>query len=769
MAPGSLQAALPREMYVDAAAPGAPSGRPCCSASGTASAALDDLGLDAPSRVRRGRRRRASRCSSPATSDGALHAAYNVCRHRGSQLARPRQPAPRAAASALRCPYHSWTYGLDGRLLQAPHADASTDLDALRAAPGRRRDLGRVRVRAPHARAARRRWPTQVGARRRDAGQLRPRPTWSPAQTLTLRRRRQLQGAARELQRVLPLRPGAPRAVAGWCRRSPAAARDLDWDDGIPHREGAWTFTMTGTTTRAPLPGLDEDERTRHKGDLVYPNLMLSASADHVAAFVLQPARRRPHRRRLLAAVRRRRGGRGRRSTRATPPSCGTWSTSRTGRSASRCSAACRRAPTARLVRADGGRQPRHPALAAAAAWSEPADDRARRLRRRRARRARQRHRLGAGPPRPPVLGLERFELGHARGASHDTSRILRHSYHTPAYVRLTQEAYADWARLERESGDGPGHHGRRARPVPAGRRRSRRSTTRESMDEVGIAYEAARRRRGDARAGRSSGCPTGRWRCTRPTRAIVPAGARHRGDAGPGPAARRRPARAHARARRRATSARPASRSTTAARRASTARGVVVSRRRVGQRRARPPRPARAARGDARAGHLLRSRPTRRLRARAAAAVDLDGRPVVLRLPVATASRPSRPPRTAAARSVDPDDRTSEPDPAMEALLAEHLRAMLPGQSARRCGRCAASTRSPPTATSCISPVPGPRVASSSGWAPRTASSSRRRSAGCSPTSSSTGTTTTDLSAFRLDRPALTDPAYRAALAGVT
>ena len=51
------------------------------------------------------------------------------------------------------------------------------------------------------------------------------------------------------------------------------------------------------------------------------------------------------------------------------------------------------------------------------------------------------------------VLGLERFELGHSRGASHDTSRILRHSYHTPAYVRLTQEAYADWATLERETG----------------------------------------------------------------------------------------------------------------------------------------------------------------------------------------------------------------------------------------------------------------------------------------------------------------------------
>ena len=63
----------------------------------------------------------------------------------------------------------------------------------------------------------------------------------------------------------------------------------LTWEDGIPHREGAWTFTMSGTTTRAPLPGLSAAERTRHKGELVYPNLMLSCAADHVAAFVLRP------------------------------------------------------------------------------------------------------------------------------------------------------------------------------------------------------------------------------------------------------------------------------------------------------------------------------------------------------------------------------------------------------------------------------------------------------------------------------------------------
>jgi len=52
------------------------------------------------------------------------------------------------------------------------------------------------------------------------------------------------------------------------------------------------------------------------------------------------------------------------------------------------------------------------------------------------------------------VVGLERFELGHHRGASHDSSRILRHSYHTPGYVQLTFDAYDDWDRLERASGE---------------------------------------------------------------------------------------------------------------------------------------------------------------------------------------------------------------------------------------------------------------------------------------------------------------------------
>ena len=56
--------------------------------------------------------------------------------------------------------------------------------------------------------------------------------------------------------------------------------------------------------------------------------------------------------------------------------------------------------------------------------------------------------RLGAD-----VLGIEQFEFNHARGESHDHTRIIRHSYHTPAYVELTKHAYAAWRALEADAG----------------------------------------------------------------------------------------------------------------------------------------------------------------------------------------------------------------------------------------------------------------------------------------------------------------------------
>jgi Rieske 2Fe-2S family protein len=51
---------------------------------------------------------------------GRVHAFYNVCRHRGTKLC---TEASGAFAGSIQCPYHAWTYALDGRLIGAPHMD----------------------------------------------------------------------------------------------------------------------------------------------------------------------------------------------------------------------------------------------------------------------------------------------------------------------------------------------------------------------------------------------------------------------------------------------------------------------------------------------------------------------------------------------------------------------------------------------------------------------------------------------------------------------
>jgi phenylpropionate dioxygenase-like ring-hydroxylating dioxygenase large terminal subunit len=56
--------------------------------------------------------------------DGAVRAFLNVCRHRGSIVA-----AGEGARRTLQCPYHAWTYGLDGALVAAPRADREGGLD----------------------------------------------------------------------------------------------------------------------------------------------------------------------------------------------------------------------------------------------------------------------------------------------------------------------------------------------------------------------------------------------------------------------------------------------------------------------------------------------------------------------------------------------------------------------------------------------------------------------------------------------------------------
>lgn len=58
-------------------------------------------------------------------SGDSVHALLNVCAHRGSILCRSPQ-----SSKYVKCPYHAWTYELDGSLHRAPRSEHEPDFDA---------------------------------------------------------------------------------------------------------------------------------------------------------------------------------------------------------------------------------------------------------------------------------------------------------------------------------------------------------------------------------------------------------------------------------------------------------------------------------------------------------------------------------------------------------------------------------------------------------------------------------------------------------------
>jgi len=230
------------------------------------------------------------------TVKGTLRAFYNVCRHRGTRLCRdPADPAAQAplpggiAAGRITCPYHQWTYDFDGRLIGAPHLAAEPGFDKTQfslypaavdcwggfvflnlspaAAPPLTDQLAGIPGRLERYPLAELRVGHTIG--------------YSVAANWKV-----LCENYNECYHCAGVHPELCAVVPAFRERGGA---DLDWARGVPHRNGAYTFTTSGTTRRRAFPTLNEDERVRHKGELAYPNLFLSLACDHAAAFILKP------------------------------------------------------------------------------------------------------------------------------------------------------------------------------------------------------------------------------------------------------------------------------------------------------------------------------------------------------------------------------------------------------------------------------------------------------------------------------------------------
>jgi len=225
------------------------------------------------------------------TGNGTLAAHYNVCRHRGSRLVA--EDSRGSLGGTIRCPYHSWTYTLEGGLRTAPHLDEPNGFT--KASLG----LHPVGIECWGGFFFLNLTPAEASSRSYSLlfqlGEIPERLRRYPLAELRSGRRVEYEVKANwkvllenynECYHCGPVHPELCRLVPAFKQRG---GSDLDWERGIPHREGAWTFTESGTTNRRPFDGLNEDERVRHKGELIYPNFMISLSADHVTAYTVWP------------------------------------------------------------------------------------------------------------------------------------------------------------------------------------------------------------------------------------------------------------------------------------------------------------------------------------------------------------------------------------------------------------------------------------------------------------------------------------------------
>jgi glycine betaine catabolism A len=225
--------------------------------------------------------------------DQVIRGFLNVCRHRGSQLCLTDSGD---VGRKIRCPYHAWTYDLDGQLVAAPNWRA---LDGI--------DRGRFRLRQVQAAT----WEGLIWVSLCEQPgpleeQLRPQIEYRLADYSKFERYRlgELQVGARaeydvaanwkliyeNFQECYHCRNIHPELVATIPQfKSPAiGARGYD-PGGYPIAADRASFSLTGQTTLPRLPGLLPADDRLFYGMVMLPNCFISLVSDHAIVHRFEP------------------------------------------------------------------------------------------------------------------------------------------------------------------------------------------------------------------------------------------------------------------------------------------------------------------------------------------------------------------------------------------------------------------------------------------------------------------------------------------------
>lgn len=219
-----------------------------------------------------------------------LRAFYNVCRHRGTRICTQEFGS---FAARIQCPYHAWTYGLDGNLLATPHMEQ---------AEFRREDypLHSVHVDA---------WDGHIFLNLSPPSRPKPQPL--AAQLADLPQKFapwQMKDLSFYKRIVYEVKANWKLIVSNYneCMHCPVLhpllSKVTDYLSGendspqpgyiggsMEFKGGALTMSMDGAIRRDYLPGLTETQRKQTLYYTVYPNLFLSLHPDYMMTHTLWP------------------------------------------------------------------------------------------------------------------------------------------------------------------------------------------------------------------------------------------------------------------------------------------------------------------------------------------------------------------------------------------------------------------------------------------------------------------------------------------------